>query len=141
MPQLADFFTKSDALQRVVDFAAAAQLPQLPAITWSAAGHGALLMLPSAAARWPKKQIALLGEKRPILVVVGADIGEDTDPDPDQWICVPELRQWTRAAMIHAAGGEASHYRTACSVAERVGRCVVIECTPRTALRWAELIA
>ena len=132
--------TTPTALQRAVQFAAAAQLPHLPAFAWSAAGRGALVMIPSAPARWPKKEIAQFGN-RPILIVVGADVGEDRDPDPDQWRCAPELRRWTRAAMIHASGGEADHYRMACSVAERVGRCVIVECTPRTAERWVELLA
>jgi hypothetical protein len=133
-------FITTAELQRAVQFAASAKMPHLPALTWAAGGHGALIWITAQTAAWPQQQIARAGT-RPVLVIIAADMGEDRDPDPHQWRCGPELRSWTRAAIVHASGGAPQHYRSACAMAEQVGRCAIIECTPRTASAWVRLVA
>jgi hypothetical protein len=96
----------------------AANAPQLP--LWRADRRIALSHItgPEAALssstlkRWP----------RPVVALVGADMGADDDAPPDQWQCAKQLKYWTRFAFIHAAGGRHEHYRAAVIAAEKCSR-------------------
>ena len=88
--------------------------------------------------QWPK---AIEHARRPAIAILGDDPG---NPDglggPDAWRCVRRLRRWTRAAMIHGAGGEPEHYAEVTRAALKVGRVALVESTSRHALAWRAAI-
>jgi len=128
---------KRDAIARAVERAAAARAPQLPLLTAVAAGRLETVFIRDASNPWPRR---VERAKIPVVVVVGADQGEDTDPLPAEWRCLRHAIHWQRFFVCHAAGGEESHYRTAVDLAERFRRVLLVECTSRTARFWADAI-
>jgi len=87
---------------------------------------------------WPK---AIEHARRPTVVIVGDDPGaSDGLGGPDAWRCVRRLRRWTRAAMIHGAGGQPEHYAEVTRAAMKVGRVALVESTSRHALAWRAAI-
>lgn len=135
-------FTSPAALARGVAVAASTANPLLPVLTSVQAGALAAVFVTRADAAWPSGVIKRC-RHRPTLVILGADAGDDTDPLPADWLCVPKFRSWLSGGslIVHAAGGEASHYRLACRKAQLARHAAVVECTPSTARAWAEALA
>ena len=129
------------AFRRLVDVSARMGMPQLPVTTWAQSGAGCAVVIAGVDTPWPKRMLKRF-RGRPTIVIVGADQGQDNDPLPSSWACLPGLVAWSARAsiLLHAAGGEPSHYRMACHEAERRGKVAIIECTPRTMAAWAEAL-
>ena len=134
-----NLFATQAIMREVLDRAVASGMPHLPALTWAASGNGVVVFITAPTAAWPRR-IIRRAANHPTLVIVGADMGADLDAAPTEWRCVPDLANWARTVMVHAAAGAPDHYRTACWLAEAHRRAVVVECTPRTAAAWNDAI-
>lgn len=133
--------TTPTALGRLVDVAARSGDFRLPVATWVQAGAGAAVFISAATAAWPKSAIKKC-RRLPTIVTIAADMGQDDDPLPSAWACLPGLVRWAERAsiLLHAAAGEADHYRVATQEAERRGKVLIVECTPRTLPAWVDAL-
>lgn len=116
---------------RIIEVAARVVPWRLPLYAAAAEGRiGLVEVMPDAAL--PK---ALDRASRPLVILIGDD-GE-TPLGPDGWRCTARLRRMARGAIIHAAGGERSHYAQAVEAA--VAGCAplaLIETTTERATAW-----
>ena len=76
---------------------------------------------------------------RPLLVWVGDD--DESSSGPDGWRCAHQLTRWARGAVVHAAGGEANHYRVAVDGTLIERRFLLVETSSRHAEAWLALLA
>lgn len=131
------FINSPSDLERAAARASASRSPHLPLIRAAADGRVDFVFITDPVAVWPRR---IERSNRPAIVIVGADMGADTDPQPDTWRCLHHVRTWCRFLVLHAAGAEPQHYRHAVSLAELHGRLALIEATPRTAQAWTDAI-
>lgn len=78
-----------------------------------------------------------------MIVVVGDDppIDRAETVGPDQWPLCAKLIAWRpQAAIIHASGGEAAHYRRALAAARCVDRVLLVETGSAQAGAWRALL-
>jgi hypothetical protein len=61
----------------------------------------------------------------PVVCVIGDD--DFTSSGPSGFPVAADMLRWSKARIIHGAGGEASHYEGAVLTAEKLGNCVIIE--------------
>lgn len=73
----------------------------------------------------PVPSRVLVATGRPTILLIGDD--DETPSGPDGWHCARRARKWGRRALIHAAGGDADHYRAAAIAVGVVGRLVLVE--------------
>jgi hypothetical protein len=82
---------------------------------------------------------APLGDMRrstlPLLAWIGDDDDEPTGPDA--WRPALAAIDWARGAMLHAAGGEATHYANAVLGTLATGRLLLIETSTAHVEAWA----
>ncbi len=131
--------TTPAALEAVCARGAAMQAAILPMLRAAADGRIALALVLDATAPLPIGRLKRCG--RPAVVLIGADMGADEDPPPERWECLPKLRRWARAGVIHGAAGEPEHYRAAVGAAQLHRRLALVECSSRQAQAWAEALA
>lgn len=110
---------------------------------WQVADTGLIdaVVLSPPCAPWPARHLRL--SDRPTVVVIGDDPGGTLrgSGGAPAFRCARCIAHWTRWTMIHAAGGEALHYRIAVEAAQRFGRMVVIETTSANAAGWRAVLA
>lgn len=99
-------------------------------------GRIAMTMLGDRLAR--PNLYALNREKRSGLVLIGDDEGNTTGPAG--WAAAAQAMQWARGGLIHATGGDRRSYMLAVTMAEQVGRLLLIECSSDAAEAWASAL-
>jgi hypothetical protein len=75
----------------------------------------------------------------PVLAWIGDD--DELSCGPDGWRPALPAAHWARAAMIHAAGGEAHHYAHLAAGTILTGRMLLVETSSRHAAAWQTLLA
>jgi len=131
--------SRRDDLETACARLAALHAPLLPLVRAAADGRLNMMHITDPSAPWPGG--AVKKSKRPVAVVIGADPGDGSaDVLPTDWKCARHLRKWCAAAMVHGAGGEPVHYRTAAVMAEAAGRFVLVECSSAAAPIWSDFL-
>jgi hypothetical protein len=127
-------------LRAACDRLAAMQAPHLPLFAAVAAGRIGVVQFFDPAGDWSAAKIERLN--RPAVVLVGddPDVGDGAARGPEGWPMARRLRYWTRAAVVHGAGGEPEHYRDAVEAAERHGRVAFIETSAAQANAWGAFL-
>lgn len=75
----------------------------------------------------------------PALIVVGDDDGDTTGPTG--WLALPQLATWARGAVVHGTGGDRPTYQLAISMAQEVGRLLLVETSSDAVEPWALALA
>jgi hypothetical protein len=81
-----------------------------------------------------------LGQPRPkpVLAIIGDDDHRSTGPAGFR--AVKRFAHWARAAIVHAAAGEAEHYTEAVRTALTVRHALLIETDPAHVVEWRRLL-
>jgi hypothetical protein len=133
--------TQRGQLDQLCDIAARMGLVQLPLLRAAADGLIAHLRIEDPGTRWPSSMVKRLASK-PTCFSLGGDPGfEFPTFGPRQWMAAEKLRRWCHAAIVHGAGGETEHYRTAVAATLRFHRVALIETTSALAMDWARFLA
>lgn len=124
-----------DQLERVAAAAAHAVPHRLPLFRAACDGRIALIE--------PQRGSIIAGRvlksiRRPAILLIGDD--DETPSGPNGWACARRARRWASAAIVHAAGGDAAHYRAAVEAAERHQRVLLVETTSRYQETWASFL-
>ncbi|MGI4942651.1 MAG: hypothetical protein ACRYHQ_19130 [Janthinobacterium lividum] len=77
---------------------------------------------------------ALNKAKRPAIILVGDD--DDACTGPLGWAATDQVLGWSRAAVVHATGGDRASYAMAVLLAETYGRLALIETSSGAADAW-----
>ena len=77
--------------------------------------------------------------KLPLLGWIGDD--DDASTGPGGWRPALAAIRWARGAMLHAAGGEAAHYRNAVLGTLVTGRLLLVETSTSHVHAWADALA
>ncbi len=119
---------------RVIEIAARIVPWRLP--LYAAAADGLIQLVEvMPGAGLPK---ALDRAARPLVILVGDD-GE-MPVGPNGWRCTPRLRRMARSAIVHAAGGNRTHYENAVAAAVTGGApLALIETTTEHAQAWVKV--
>ncbi len=105
---------------------------KLPLLRAARSGDVAYFELDRGAKLLPE-EMAPIG--KPAVVVIGDD--DDMATGPAGWPGTRRLlRYWASGALIHAAGGEASHYEVAIGWAQQLRRVVIVETSSTYAEDW-----
>ena len=72
--------------------------------------------------------------RRPAVLAIGDD--DHLERGPGGWPLAARAIAWARAIMVHGAAAELDHYEAVLLSAERVGRCLIIECSTTTLPAW-----
>jgi hypothetical protein len=101
----------------------------------------ALGLITRAASPFPGGLVKSAERRRtPVLLIIGDDPIDGVSLGPDGWLCARRLSGWARFALIHGAGGEASHYKTAVLEAELHRAAALIECSSETLPLWRDFL-
>ena len=104
----------------------------IPLLKAACAGQVAVTFLSS---RLSRPNIYALGkEKRPSLILVGDDEGRTTGPMG--WVATAQMLQWAKGALVHATGGDQQSYTLAVTMAEQLGRLLLVETSSDAAEAW-----
>ncbi len=95
------------------------------------------LVMPRRADRAPLP--AMRRSSRPVLVWIGDD--NELTSGPEGWRCALAVTRWAKGAVIHAAAGEAEHYRIVVRGTLIERRFVLIETASQHALAWSRLLS
>ncbi len=76
---------------------------------------------------------------RPAVALLGDDDG--LNRGPAGWSMAGRATAWARAALVHGAGAEPSHYEMAIQTAKPARRVLIIECGSATLDAWASLVS
>jgi hypothetical protein len=74
----------------------------------------------------------------PALVLLGDDDGDTTGPAG--WVALPQLTTWARYAVIHGTGGDRPTYQLAISMAQEVGRLLLVETSSDAVEPWTRAL-
>ncbi|MGK7870973.1 hypothetical protein [Falsiroseomonas sp. E2-1-a20] len=96
----------------------------LPLIRAAMAKELAFVMV-APGGRIPLRVLDPMKHPLPVVVVLGGDHAEPAGPD--DFPQTRRLLRWSRATMLHGAGGEELHYAAAVSAARAVGRVLIAE--------------
>ncbi len=77
---------------------------------------------------------ALNRAKQPALILIGDD--DDSVTGPMGWAATAQVMQWARAVFVHASGGDQRSYMLGVTMAEDVGRLLLVETSSDAAEAW-----
>lgn len=123
-------------LERLASAAAHLVPHRLP--IYRAAADGLIAVIePRRETPIPSRAMAALN--RPGILLIGDD--DETPTGPAAWQCGRRARKWGSLAIVHAAGGDSSHYRAAVVAAGLHRRLLLIETTSEQRDAWLSFLA
>ena len=128
-------------LERICRSLAGINAPQLP--LWRAVADGmiSVITINLVDAAWPTKAVEVA--MRPVIVLISDDLStrKGVSHRPQGWACARRLRYWRASSvMVHVAGGELEHRRTAVAATLMGGRLAFVETPSRHAVAWGKSI-
>lgn len=100
------------------------------------AGELSLLILRQGE-RVPLRVLERLTDARPQMIVLAGDDGRPGGPEA--FPQAERLLRWARFIILHAAAGKAAHYDLAVSMAQSLGRLLLIEAGSAEVAAWSAL--
>jgi hypothetical protein len=115
-----------DALQEIAARMVQAKAPQAVLFAAAAAGHLALVYIPTPGSPWPSETVE--GLNRPAVVLLAGDPGYgEPSFGPGRWRCAAKAKAWAASAIVHGGAGERGHYLGAIAMAELMQRVLMVE--------------
>jgi hypothetical protein len=133
---LAHIKTRAQMAEALHRFEQAGDTWHAPLIRAAMAGTIRFAIL-APGARVQLRILSMRHDPRPLVMVVGGDTGGPATPD-----AFPQARRlirWARFVVLHGAGGEPGHYRSAVEAAQRLQRVLIVETTGAALPTWVAL--
>ena len=108
------------------------------ALLLKAAGAGRIAMTGLVDRLSRPNLYALNKAKQPALIVVGDDDNRTTGPMG--WAATAQMMQWARGCLLHATGADQRSYALAVTMAEDLGRLLLVETSSDAAEAWLSVL-